>query len=91
MGKYKNANVLQNKIDDIIEQETLKQKHNIESENVVVVEKTQLFKWLTILLKSIFSVLVLIFAAIGIFTLLYPELRNSFITILHQIIQSIGG
>lgn len=91
MGKYKNANVLQNKIDDIIEQETLKQKHNIENENVVVVEKTQLFKWLTILLKSIFSVLVLIFAAIGIFTLLYPELRNSFITILHQIIQSIGG
>lgn len=91
MGKYKNANVLQNKIDDINEQEALKQKHNIESENVVVVEKTQLFKWLTILLKSILSVLVLIFAAIGIFTLLYPELRNSFITILHQIIQSIGG
>lgn len=91
MGKYKNANVLQNRIDDIYEQEALKQKHNIESENVVVVEKTQLFKWLTILLKSILSVFVLIFAAIGIFTLLYPELRNSFITILHQIIQSIGG
>ncbi len=91
MGKYKNANVLQNKIDDINEQEALKQKHNIENENVVVVEKTQLFKWLTILLKSILSVLVLIFVAIGIFTLLYPELRNSFITILHQIIQSIGG
>lgn len=91
MGKYKNANVLQNKIDNINEQEALKQKHNIESENVVVVEKTQLFKWLTILLKSILSVFVLIFAAIGIFTLLYPELRNSFITILHQIIQSIGG
>lgn len=91
MGKYKNANVLQNKIDDINEQEALKQKHNIESENVVVVEKTQLFEWLTILLKSIFSVFVLIFAAIGIFTMLYPELRNSFITILHQIIQSIGG
>ncbi len=91
MGKYKNANVLQNKIDNINEQETLKQKHNIENENVVVVEKTQLFKWLTILLKSILSVFVLIFAAIGIFTLLYPELRNSFITILHQIIQSIGG
>lgn len=91
MGKYKNANVLQNKIDNINEQETLKQKHNIESENVLVVEKTQWFKWLTILLKSILSVFVLIFAAIGIFTLLYPELRNSFITILHQIIQSIGG
>lgn len=91
MGKYKNANVLQNKIDNINEQETLKQKHNIESENVVVVEKTQWFKWLTILLKSIFSVFVLIFAAIGIFTLLYPELRSSFITILYQIIQSIGG
>lgn len=91
MGKYKNANVLQNKIDNINEHETLKQKHNIESENVVVVEKTQWFKWLTILLKSILSVFVLIFAAIGIFTLLYPELRSSFITILYQIIQSIGG
>ena len=91
MGKYKNANVLQNKIDNINEQETMKQKHNIESENVVVVEKTQWFKWLTILLKSILSVFVLIFAAIGIFTLLYPELRSSFITILYQIIQSIGG
>ena len=91
MGKYKNANVLQNKIDNINEQETLKQKHNIESENVVVVEKTQWFKWLTILLKSILSVFLIIFAAIGIFTLLYPELRSSFITILYQIIQSIGG
>ena len=91
MGKYKNANVLQNEIDDINEQEALKRKHNIQSENVVVVEKTQLFKWLFILIKAILAVFVLIFTAIGIFTLLYPELRNSFINILYQIIQSIGG
>lgn len=91
MGKYKNANVLQNEIDDINEQEALKRKHNIQSENVVVVEKTQLFKWLFILIKAILAVFVLIFTAIGIFTLLYPELRNNFINILYQIIQSIGG
>lgn len=91
MGKYKNANVLQNEIDDINEQEALKRKHNIQSENVIVVEKTQLFKWLFILIRAVLAVFVLILTAIGIFTLLYPALRNSFINILYQIIQSIGG
>lgn len=91
MGKYKNANVLQNEIDNLNEQEVLKAKHNIQSENIVVVEKTQLFKWLFILMKTIFAILVFICTAIGVFTLLYPELRNSFITIINQVIQSIGG
>lgn len=91
MGKYKNANVLQNEIDNLNEQEVLKAKHHIQSENVVVVEKTQLFKWLFILMKTIFAILVFICTAIGVFTLLYPELRSSFITIINQVIQSIGG
>ncbi|MCM1219457.1 MAG: hypothetical protein NC548_33680 [Lachnospiraceae bacterium] len=91
MGKYKNANILQNEIDSINEQQALKAKHNVQADNVVVVEKTQLFKWIAILIKTVFSILVFICAAIGIFTLLYPQLRNSFIAILNQIIKSIGG
>lgn len=91
MGKYKNARVLQNELDDIAEQEVLKRKHNIQSENIVVVEKTQLFKWLAVLVKATFSILTFICAAVGIFTMLYPELRISFINILTQIFKSIGG
>lgn len=91
MGKYKNANVLQKEILQEQNQQHLKEKHNIQDEDVVVVEKTQIFKWLSILIRSILSIAVFVAAAIGIFTLLYPDMRNEFISILNQILTQIGG
>lgn len=91
MGKYKNANILQSAIDNQNEQQRLKEKHNIQNENVVVVEKTHFFKWLTLLFRVVFTIALFAVAAIGIFTLLYPDLRQEFLKILIETINSIGG
>lgn len=95
MGKYSNANVLQIKIDEDHKQKRLKDKHKIENENVVIVEKNNLFKFsvrlIILIIKTIFCISLFCMAAIGIFTLIYSDLRQSFISILTQIINSILG
>lgn len=91
MGRYEKADILQTAIDKQNEQQHLKDKHNIQDKNVVVVEKTHIFKWFALLIRIIFSIALFIMAAIGTFTLLYPELRTAFINILTEILNSIGG
>lgn len=91
MGKYEKANVLQSAIDRQNEQQQLKDKHNIRDENIVVVEKTHIFRWIAILIRIIFTIALFTMATIGIFTLLYPELRNLFLDTLTEIFNSIGG
>ena len=67
------------------EQEKLKAKHDIEDENVVVVEKTNFAKFsvttLIRLIKLIATILILALAAIGLTALLYPECRMAFFSI----------
>lgn len=91
MGKYEKANVLQSAIDMQNEQQQLKDKHNIRDENIVVVEKTHIFRWIALLIRIIFTIALFTMAALGIFTLLYPELRNLFLDTLTEIFNSIGG
>lgn len=91
MGKYEKANVLQSAIDRQNEQQQLKDKHNIRDENIVVVEKTHIFRWIALLIRIIFTIALFTMATIGIFTLLYPELRNLFLDTLTEIFNSIGG
>lgn len=91
MGRYEKANILQTAIDKQNEQQHLKDKHNIQDNNVVVVEKTHIFKWIALLIRVIFTIVLFVMAAIGAFTLLYPELRTIFINILTEIFNSIGG
>lgn len=91
MGRYLKTNILQTAIDAENNQQHLKTKHNIQEENVIVVEKSSIFKWFAMLLKVTFTVTLFALAAIGIFTLLYPELRNEFIKILIEIFNAIGG
>lgn len=91
MGRYSKSTVLQNAIDKQNEQLHLKEKHNIQDENVVIVEKTHIFKWIALLFRIIFTIILFAMAAIGIFTLLYPDLRQEFIKILFEILNSIGG
>lgn len=66
-------------------QEKLKAKHDIEDENVVVVEKTNFAKFsvttLIRLIKLIATILILALAAIGLTTLLYPECRMALFSI----------
>lgn len=91
MGRYSKSTVLQNAIDKQNEQLHLKEKHNIQEENVVIVEKTHIFKWIALLFRIIFTIILFAMAAIGIFTLLYPDLRQEFIKILFETLNSIGG
>lgn len=91
MGRYSKSTVLQNAIDKQNEQLHLKEKHNIQDENVVIVEKTHIFKWIALLFRIIFTIILFAMAAIGIFTLLYPDLRQEFIKILFETLNSIGG
>lgn len=91
MGRYSKSTVLQSAIDKQNEQLHLKEKHNIQDENIVIVEKTHIFKWIALLLRIIFTIILFAMAAIGIFTLLYPDLRQEFIKILFETLNSIGG
>lgn len=91
MGRYEQADILQTAIDKQNEQQHLKDKHNIQDKNVVVVEKTHIFKWIASLIRVIFTIFLSAITAIGILTLLYPELRTILINILAEILNSIGG
>ena len=59
------------------EQIRLKKKHQIDQENVVVVEKSNTYKFT---IKTIIAFIKLI-AIIGLTTLVYPTLRQEFLTI----------
>ena len=67
------------------EQIRLKKKHQIDQENVVVVEKSNTYKFTikTIIsfIKLIATVTLLILAVIGLTTLVYPTLSQEFLTI----------
>lgn len=71
------------------QQNELKRKHGIEEKNVIVVEKSNMTKFLirTIgnLIRISATIIILILASVGLTTLLYPHIRNEFLTILYQI------
>lgn len=74
------------------EQEKLKDKYNIESDdsNVVVVEKTNAYKFTVnmavSLVKLAATVVLLALAVVGLLTLVYPSIRNEFLQIMAQIL-----
>lgn len=66
--------------------EMCKEKHGIEEENVIVVEKTNMIKFFiqTVIatIKVVATISILVLAAIGLLTVVYPELRNPFVELL---------
>ena len=91
MGRYAGSDYLQAALDKENEQEQLKLKHDIEDENVVVVEKTPVLSYLLLVLRVLFTIALFLLAAVGAFSLLYPELRELFFKILSETLKSIGG
>lgn len=93
MGRYKNATILNAEIEEHNHQTKLRQKHNINNANVVVVEKSNIFKFIVQVLiriiKAAAGTALITLAAIGIYTLTEPELRALFIQFLNQIISKI--
>lgn len=60
-----------------LKQDKLREKHKIEDENVVVVEKGSTTKYLVITARIVANVLLYIFAIIGIIALIYPNSRSA--------------
>lgn len=89
MGKYSKSTVLQAAIDAHNEQKRLKQKHNIKDDNVVVVEKSSIWKVIIMTIKTVFSIILFCCAAIGIFALLYNDTREIIFDVVKEIINSI--
>lgn len=85
MEKYKTGLVQEyhEKLEYEQHQEQLKKKHNIEDENIVVVEKDDKVKFFIRLLisfiKTVSAICITILAAIGIISLIYPAIREELI------------
>ena len=58
-----------------IKQSRLRKKHSIEDENVKVVEKSSLVKYLIQVIQIVSSIILYILAIIGIIALIYPGPR----------------
>lgn len=74
-------------------QNVIKEKHNIQDDNVIVVEKNNMFKFLVKLflsaVKFIAAAVILILAGIGLTALIYPRPRAELFVILNQVINDI--
>lgn len=75
------------------QQNELKRKHGIEGENVIVVEKSNMTKFLVRTIGNVIrifaTIIILILASVGLTTLLYPQIRNELLIILRQIIEQL--
>lgn len=75
------------------QQNELKRKHGIEENNIIVVEKSNMMKFLIRTIGNVIrisaTIIILFLASIGLTTLLYPKIRSEFLIIVHQIINQI--
>lgn len=75
------------------EQRGLKEKYKLENQDVVVVETSNAWEFtITMLIRLIrfsASVIILILAIIGLYTLAYPEIRKPFLLILETTFKQI--
>lgn len=95
--RYKTGLVTKLKQDEIYreQQEEIKKKHHIEDEDVVVVEKTNMGKFLIRLMIGIIrfaaSAAIILLAAAGLITIIYPQSRQELIDVLYDIFYEIMG
>ena len=82
VSKYKEDTKRQDK------QQRLKEKHKIQDEHIVVVEKSNMTKFTVKmavrLKKRPASICLLVLAAIGLTTLIFPDTREAFTSIFYQ-------
>ena len=69
-------------------QRKLRKKYNVNTEKVLVVEKTNTLKFciktISSLVKTLANILLFIFSGVGIICLIYPDTRESFVKIVHD-------
>ena len=95
MGKFKKTLVSAAKADLAQEQEQkrLRKKHPVEEEGLLIVERDNLLKFFVRCLASMVRIGATIFlfllAAIGLVSLVYPEVREVLLRVLYQIGQEL--
>ncbi len=78
------------------QQRYLKEKYDIpQTEDVIVKERSNTLKFtlkiLTGAIKTIAAVLFICLAAIGILTLIYPQIREEFVTVIQAILGEVNN
>lgn len=92
MGKFKKGGVREAKeeLQQEAAQKQLHEKHGITDPNTVIVEKSNMAKFLVRCtagtVRIIATTAVFILAAIGLVTLIYPEIRQEFIRVLQTVL-----
>ncbi|MDK2802690.1 MAG: hypothetical protein KFW09_04860 [Oscillospiraceae bacterium] len=75
-------------------QRKLRKKYNVNTEKVLVVEKTNTFKFciktISSLVKTLANILIFIFSGVGIICLIYPDTRDDFVKIIYENISSLN-
>lgn len=70
-------------------QQKLHARHNIEDENVIVVEKSNMIKFsvktISSLLRVAATILILVLATVGLLCLVYPDTREQMVNILREL------
>lgn len=72
------------------EKERIKKQYGIEpdeQEKIVVVEKTAVWNKLTAILRLVLNVIIYVLGSVGVFCLLYPNIRSLFFKELIKIIR----
>ena len=85
--KYKEA--VKEEIAFNAEQERLHNKHDQISEDTVIIEKRStakyVFRFIKAAVRSVFGIILIGLATIGILTLVYPETREAFLVVIQGI------
>lgn len=95
MGKFKKTLVSAAKADLAQEQEQkrLRKKHHVEEEGLLIVERDNLLKFFVRCLASMVwigaTIFLFLLAAIGLVSLVYPEVREVLLRVLYQIGQEL--
>lgn len=75
------------------EQERLHEKYNIKEAEVLVVEKSNLYKFTIRSIGNVIRIaatlLLLLLAAIGLMTLVYPQIRGEWMNAMHEIYEQL--
>lgn len=96
MGKFRNGFVreVQEEKQREEEQRRLHEKHKIQDENLIVVEKNNMLKFLIRttgrIIRYVATAAVFILAAVGLLALIYPEIRGELFLVLGTILEDAG-
>lgn len=95
MSKFKKKLVqdIRNEQETAIKQESLRKQHGIQDDHVIVVEKNNMVKFtvrqITAIIKFCATAILLSLAAIGLLSLIYPNIRNELFIVLTQYYESL--